>query len=85
MPNVLLGRFLINLSQFSDRKTLSGSQPFEQMHRATNRRRIHDTIASIAAPFGEPVEYEAGDPFSDSADSEDVAGSDEAEDVEDLP
>lgn len=69
MPSVLLGRFLINLRNIPDHRTRSGDSS-EPIQFASGRRGFHDTIINMAAPLGEPVDYEAGDSWSDSEDNE---------------
>lgn len=80
MPNILLGRFLINLRQFNDHETLSIDQLSGPVHFASGRRSLHNTIVRMAVPFGEPVDYGAEDPCSDSEDNDVAIGMGEAED-----
>lgn len=80
MPNVLLGRFLINLRRFTDHDALTGGQPSIPVHFASVRGGFHNTIVGMAAPLGEPVDYGAEDSCFDSEDNDVAIGLDEAED-----
>lgn len=81
MPNVVLGRFLISINRFTDHETLSLGQLSRPIRFASHQRRFHDTIVSMAAPLGEPVDYEAEEPCSDGEDNEVAPRSNDTADV----